>query len=447
MDAPAIEIQNVSKLFSLEAFSHRTLRDSINRRWARWLGRTLTQPSAFAINPAQAGPVPNSFWAVRDVSAVVRRGEIVGIIGRNGAGKSTLLKILSRITAPTQGRVILRGRVGSLLEVGAGFHPELSGRENIFLNGAILGMKKVEIERQLDAIIEFADVGAFIDTPVKRYSSGMYVRLAFAVAAHLDPDILIVDEVLAVGDARFQRKCLGKMEQISSGEGRTVLFVSHNLEAIQRLCGRCLFLDGGRLIREGPTKEVISDYLGSGSSAAGPDRWIDISGIRRTHAGGACFTAIRFSSNSHRAANLPFSDGPLEFELLIHSSAPTSVQSMAIGLRDELGRRLINIDTGIYGETHLLQPGTTKVRLQIEALHLKPGIYSVALWLARYAGGNVSGSDILDYVERAVELEVIELAHSETRMSIGQTGVVTCKFRLAEFSRTELLRDSVAVTA
>lgn len=204
------------------------------------------------------------FFALRDVGFEVKAGERVGIIGRNGAGKSTLLKVLSRITEPTKGRITLNGRVASLLEVGTGFHPELSGRENIYLNGAILGLSRNEIRARFDEIVAFSEVERFLDTPVKRYSSGMYVRLAFAVAAHLEPEILIVDEVLAVGDAEFQRKCIGKMRDISTGQGRTILFVSHNMGAIRTFCDRCLQLDQGVLVADGPTQEVLPKYFGSG---------------------------------------------------------------------------------------------------------------------------------------------------------------------------------------
>lgn len=204
------------------------------------------------------------FWALREVSFEVAEGEIVGLIGRNGAGKSTLLKILSRITEPTEGWVELRGRVGALLEVGTGFHPELSGRENIFLNGAILGMKRSEIIRQFDRIVEFSQIGRFLDTPVKRYSSGMYVRLAFAVAAHLEPEILIIDEVLAVGDAEFQRKCLGRMDELRTQKGRTVFLVSHNLEMIESLCSRCILLEDGRIAFDGKTDQALERYRASG---------------------------------------------------------------------------------------------------------------------------------------------------------------------------------------
>jgi lipopolysaccharide transport system ATP-binding protein len=437
MTKPAIEIENLSKLFYLGKLGYGTLRETLNQHWARLRGRTPPEAMRSTARPAQAGPKPNTFWALRNVSATIHRGEIVGIIGRNGAGKSTLLKILSKITAPTEGRVILRGTVGSLLEIGAGFHPELSGRENIFLNGAILGMKKADISRQLDDIIAFADVGPFIDTPVKRYSSGMYVRLAFAVAAHLEPDILIVDEVLAVGDARFQKKCLGKMQEISANHGRTVLFVSHNLESVQRLCNQCLYLDSGRLMMQGPTREVIRQYLGANGADRRAEQWIDLRGLPREGVGPGRFQRLRFSSRNPLAAGSAYSDGPLEFELVIESNAPTRIQSIAIGLRDEAGRRLLNADIGVFGHTYDIMPGETAVRLRIEELHLRPGVYSIALWMARYAGEAVSSGDIVDYIEKAFELEVIELSAEENRTSIGHAGVVTCNFELLEFARAE----------
>ena len=215
---------------------------------------------------------PSDFWALKDVNFEVKRGEVVGIIGRNGAGKSTLLKILSRITEPTEGRIELRGRVGSLLEVGTGFHPELTGRENIYLNGAILGMKRAEIRHRFDEIVEFSEISKFLDTPVKHYSSGMYMRLAFSVAAHLEPEILLVDEVLAVGDAEFQRKCLGKMGEVAKG-GRTVLFVSHDMSAIQKLCTRVIMLDQGRVRFSGSPNDAVAQYIKQGATSAGEYRW------------------------------------------------------------------------------------------------------------------------------------------------------------------------------
>lgn len=240
------------------------------------LARAATAPvRALRAGSRRAGaPASEEMWALRDVSFQVGQGEVLGIIGRNGAGKSTLLKVLSRITDPTEGRAEVHGRVGSLLEVGTGFHPELTGRDNVFLNGSILGMDREHIRRSFDEIVEFAGVAAFIDTPVKRYSSGMYLRLAFAVAAHLEPEVLIMDEVLAVGDASFQKKCLGKMEDVAR-EGRTVLFVSHDMAAISRLCSRTLLLDAGRVLADGPTPGVISTYLRSGLGTTAERTWAD----------------------------------------------------------------------------------------------------------------------------------------------------------------------------
>src|SRR5881275_1598668 len=249
---PIIRAEGVSKQYrigkSKEDFP--TLRDA--------LAGAVRSPLRWA--KAAARPATPTFWALRDVGFEVAPGEVVGIIGRNGAGKSTLLKILSRITEPTEGRVRIKGRVASLLEVGTGFHPELTGRENIFLNGTILGMRRAEIVRRFDEIVEFAGVGRFLDTPVKRYSSGMQVRLAFAVAAHLEPEILLVDEVLAVGDAEFQEKCLGKMRDVTR-EGRTVVFVSHNLAAVRALCSRALVLEQGRLVFDGAADDAVERYL------------------------------------------------------------------------------------------------------------------------------------------------------------------------------------------
>ena len=266
MSTIAIQVVNLSKKYEITVEKHRhdTLRDQISESFS----------SLFHRNGHSRGQ-RESFWALKDVSFEVKPGEVIGVIGRNGAGKSTLLKILSRITVPTTGFVEIRGRVGSLLEVGTGFHPELTGRENIYLNGAILGMKKVEIKRKFDEIVAFAEIEKFIDTPVKRYSSGMYVRLAFAVAAHLEPEILIVDEVLAVGDARFQRKCLGKMGEVA-GEGRTVLFVSHSMPAITRLCPRAILLGEGRLLQDDLSHLVGSTYLENGSGISAMREWLDL---------------------------------------------------------------------------------------------------------------------------------------------------------------------------
>ena len=268
MSESAISVRNLSKCYRLGSISRHTLVEEVEHWWHKLCGRDPRREMG-KIGPARAVARPmamaeeegkNEFWALKNVSFEIQRGEVVGIIGRNGAGKSTLLKILSRITEPTQGDAFINGRVGSLLEVGTGFHPELTGRENIYMNGAILGMKRFEIQRCFEKIVEFAEVSEFLDTPVKRYSSGMYVRLAFAVAAHLEPEILLVDEVLAVGDAGFQNKCLGKISEIA-GQGRTVLFVSHNMGAIKSLCEKCILLDGGRLRMMERTDQVLDEYL------------------------------------------------------------------------------------------------------------------------------------------------------------------------------------------
>lgn len=253
-----IEVNHLSKLYNLGIIGSHTLRETLDRAWQKFHQRSihLVPPST---HTGRQGPYPNSMWAIKDVSFKVNAGEIIGIVGRNGCGKSTLLKILSRITEPSSGEAIIRGRVSSLLEVGTGFHGELSGRENVYLNGAILGMRKKEIDRQFEQIVEFSEIGQFIDTPVKRYSSGMYVRLAFAVAAHLNQQVLMIDEVLAVGDQAFQKKCLEKTKKIAD-TGRTILFVSHDMAAVERLCHKCIYMADGEIVNIGKTKEILSEY-------------------------------------------------------------------------------------------------------------------------------------------------------------------------------------------
>jgi lipopolysaccharide transport system ATP-binding protein len=251
-----IKVEHLSKKYKLGSVGTETLAEEIRGVWNNLIGKPEEEID-FYDNP-QKGKI---HWALRDVNFEVKDGEVLGIIGKNGAGKSTLLKVLSKVTAPTSGLVKVKGRIASLLEVGTGFHPELTGKENIYLNGAILGMTRAEVNKKFDEIIDFSGVEKFIDTPVKRYSSGMYVRLAFAVAAHLDPEILIVDEVLAVGDAEFQKKCLGKMQDVSSNQGRTILFVSHNMDAISRLCQKCIYLKSGTVKNIGMTDDIIHEYI------------------------------------------------------------------------------------------------------------------------------------------------------------------------------------------
>lgn len=270
MSDTVISIENLSKSYQLGVIGTGTFFGDLNRWWARKTGKP--DPYAKVVEVKHNNRIGETIWALDNISFGLQQGEALGIIGRNGAGKSTLLKILSRVTAPTSGEVKVKGRIASLLEVGTGFHPELTGRENIYLNGAILGMNRAEVNSKFDEIVDFSGVEKFIDTPVKRYSSGMYVRLAFAVAAHLEPEILVVDEVLAVGDAEFQKKCLGKMSDVAVS-GRTVLFVSHNMPAILRLCSSAILLDKGRLIRQGNPLEVTNFYLNTEQFKEGIVKW------------------------------------------------------------------------------------------------------------------------------------------------------------------------------
>lgn len=272
MSNTVIKVENVSKLYRLGEVGTGTLRHDLNRWWHKVRGKEDPYLKIGQTNDHTVKATSDYSWALKNVSFEVKRGEVLGIIGRNGAGKSTLLKILSRVTTPTSGEIRVKGRIASLLEVGTGFNPELTGRDNIYLNGAILGMRKHEIDRKFDEIVAFAEVGRYIDTPVKRYSSGMYVRLAFAVAAHLEPEILIVDEVLAVGDAEFQKKCLGKMQDVSKG-GRTVLFVSHNMTAVQTLCHRALMLSTGQLIADDSVASVVMRYLQAAQGSTQAKEW------------------------------------------------------------------------------------------------------------------------------------------------------------------------------
>jgi lipopolysaccharide transport system ATP-binding protein len=368
-------------------------------------------------------------WALRDVDFKVKKGEVIGIIGRNGAGKTTLLKVLSGITEPTTGYADIYGRVGSLLEVGTGFHMELTGRENIFMNGAILGMRRQEIKRKFDEIVAFSELEKFLDTPVKRYSSGMYVRLAFAVAAHLEPEILIVDEVLSVGDVRFQKKCLGKMQDISLGEGRTVLFVSHNMDIIQRLCSKCIILEHGKLIAQGDTTSTVLRYISSNSYQAQPNQWIDVSEVRRRGTGEARFVAVRYSSLNDAVSFHPYSSGPLEFLLAIESDSYRSVDSLAVAIYNKTaGTRLVNADIASTGQVIDLNKGHNIVRLRIEQLHLNPDVYILGLWL-KDKGLKWTP---LDYLESAFEIEVVQ--NESEDFGITENSPVTCKFQILDMT-------------
>jgi len=341
------------------------------------------------------------FWALRDISFSVEPGEVVGIVGGNGAGKSTLLKILSRITEPTEGRAVLRGRIASLLEVGTGFHPELSGRENIFLNGAILGMKRREIIAKFDAIVAFAEVEKFLDTPVKRYSSGMYVRLAFAVAAHLEPEILIVDEVLAVGDAEFQKRCLGKMKEISEAGARTVLFVSHNMAAVSALCTRALLLSHGSLKADGSPASVIQDYLipatvdveGGADLRAAEGRPRGVTPV---------FTSLRVLGPSGKQAAALLPGDPVSIELSLSLARPLRAPRIGVGVNNARGDRIFALATYLSPQPVARLSGDASIEASFRLPPLYPGRYSLDISLSAEEG------PFIDQVEGAAAFEVVQ---------------------------------------
>jgi len=374
----AIRVEHISKKYKIGVapgkFRYGMLRDQIveaAKAPARLLS-SLFSPSKIQKRENETGFI----WALKDVSFDLEEGRVLGIIGRNGAGKSTLLKVLSRVTEPSLGSVTVRGRVGSLLEVGTGFHPELTGRENIFLNGAILGMKRSEIAAKFDEIVAFSEVGQFIDTPVKRYSSGMYLRLAFAVAAHLEPEILVVDEVLAVGDAEFQRKCLGKMNDVAN-QGRTVLFVSHNMSAILRLTQEAIVMQKGQLVKRGPTPEAVDFYLANGQAQAGERAWDE----DEIPAAAAPFRPLSLKARDLRgsAADSFRSTEPITLEMEYRLDAPITGLRVGIYLSTTRGEYVFTSfdvdDPSLYEKFSVRQPGHYVSRCQIPADFLNEGRY------------------------------------------------------------------------
>ena len=351
-----VEVENVSKRFRLGQRRYATLRESL----------------ASTVRPRRHGGA-GEIWALRDVGFAVDQGELVGLVGRNGAGKTTLLKILARITEPTSGVSRTRGRLGSLLDVGTGFHPELTGRENVFLNGAILGMRRTEVARQFDEIVDFSGVERFIDTPVKRYSSGMYLRLAFAVAAHLDSDIMVVDEVLAVGDAEFQRKCLGKMAEVERS-GRTVMFVSHNLDAVMRLCTRALWLDAGRLLDDGPTGEVVDRYLATSVDHAA------VATVPADPAAPLAVDRIAVLDCDGRPGTVLARDAPFVVEVELTAARPVAGLDVGIAVQNLRGVRLLDEAWSDVAPADRGAPGRYRFRMVIPPL-LNAGDYAVSVWV------------------------------------------------------------------
>jgi lipopolysaccharide transport system ATP-binding protein len=394
MSDVAIKVEGLGKKYLLHHQAggrHRyvALRDVLADKFKRLIPR----------NPQSAirNPKLEEFWALKEVSFEIKQGEAVGIIGRNGAGKSTLLKLLSRITEPTKGRIEIDGRVASLLEVGTGFHPELTGRENIFLNGAILGMHRAEIKKKFDEIVAFAEVEKFLDTPVKHFSSGMYMRLAFAVAAHLEPKILIVDEVLAVGDAAFQKKCLGKMGEVAQG-GRTILFVSHNMEAVLRLCQRGILLHQGGIAYIGDVKSAIAHYTGGISNQ--PEE-IDLTkrprkGILRQR---IQFVKVRLGSAPDRKAwHIPFGTH-LAFEIEVRSNGVMPFAEIGVSVFTTAGLEIISTLSSNAMEDNSFGLGDHKLFVDLGALYLLPGSYRISL-------GSRSDFGMEDYLFDAIEFEI-----------------------------------------
>ncbi len=409
MSTPAITVAGLSKVYRIGAprEPYRTLRDSV----AGAATQVMRQVARLATGMARHARGNEELWALTDVNFEVNQGACFGIIGRNGAGKTTLLKILSQITPPTAGQIICRGRVASLLGVGTGFHPELTGRENIYLNGTLLGMTRAEVRRKFDEIVAFAEIERFLETPVKRYSSGMYVRLAFAVAAHLEPEILVVDEVLAVGDTAFQKKCLGKMEDVAS-HGRTVLFVSHNMAVIAALCKQAVLLENGRVAAAGPADNVVRTYLAKAAAAGTSSRACQpiAPAEHDTGWGGAgyiAFRAIRLVHNTYPTFTVHWKEPiTLEVEFEVQQPARNVVFSVTVATIEGVGIfRVHSNDLG--GRLFSFEPGIHRISLVIEN-SLQAGNYLVALGSAT-AVGNVP----LAHVAKAAGLEVLDVALGE----------------------------------
>lgn len=397
----SIRIENLSKAYRVGV--RHAQHDSVTGRLAAFLTspfanyRRLHSLDTFESEKRRHGEEADLIWALRDIDLTIRQGEVVGFVGANGAGKSTLLKIVSRITRPTKGSVALRGRVSSLLEVGTGFHPELTGRDNILMNGTILGMSRREIDRKFDEIVAFSGVGRFLDTPLKRYSSGMKVRLGFAVAAHLEPDILIVDEVLAVGDAQFQQRCLGKMQDVSRA-GRTVLFVSHNLSAVQSLCTRAILLEEGRAVEDGSPRAVISTYLkrftASGGHGFGPDNE-----LRETR-GPVKFLDGRMLDVDGRPLAAPVSGEPVTFAFDVENEAGARPVRLRLIFKEVDNTNLFSLHSGVAG-ADIVVDGRSELRVTIPKLPLHPGEYRIGAALITPLDG------LSDRIPNAFDFEIV----------------------------------------
>lgn len=390
----AIEFNNISKQYRLGLVSTQTLSHDLKRWWTMNIrGKEDPYLTIGETNDRSTKGESDYVWALKDIDFKVEQGDVVGIIGKNGAGKSTLLKILSKITAPTTGTIKARGRIGSLLEVGTGFHPEMTGRENIYLNGAILGMTKPEITSKLDEIVDFSGCERYIDTPVKRYSSGMMVRLGFAVAAHLDPEILVVDEVLAVGDAEFQKKAIGKMQDVSRGEGRTVLFVSHNMTSIKQLCRNCVWLDNGRIKEIGFNNAIVDHYLESNTSSEF-NTFLPKKANRRNE------DPLIQIKNFSLLDKLPKTGDALRFEFEIENGGSETKQvELAIAIRNNQYEPVTQFFSKDTDANVLLKPGTNIISVITPSLPLVEGNYNLNLWVG-------SNQRIIDWIMDCFHLRI-----------------------------------------
>ncbi|MBO4699785.1 ABC transporter ATP-binding protein [bacterium] len=399
MSETVIKVENISKFYQLGLINHGTLAKDLQGWWAKLRGKEDPNSRISMVSKKSSSSDTDFIYALKDVSFDVQQGEVLGIIGANGAGKSTLLKILSRVTSPTSGCIKIKGRIGSLLEVGTGFHPELTGRENIYLNGAILGMRRHEIDKKLDEIIDFSGVEKFIDTPVKRYSSGMYVRLAFAVAAHLDPEILVVDEVLAVGDADFQKKCLGKMGDVSKKEGRTVLFVSHNMAAVRQLCTRGILLRNGELVFNGVTEDTVNEYLSFNANIDEPD--LTTRTVNRRGNQLARFVKIEILSNGKPTNSIKTGDD-ISFKMTIDSKDVFPDVRLDLTIYDKFSNKLVHTNTFVATNDKIsLNNGINIVSASFDVMPLQVGSYYINVGLS-------SVGNSFDWMEKATTFSVTE---------------------------------------
>jgi len=414
----AIRVENLSKAYQLGDYGTGTLSRDIERWWALARGKEDPFLMIGETNDRTSKGDSDIVWSLKDINFDIKEGDAVGIIGRNGAGKSTLLKVLSRVTSPSTGNIKVKGRIASLLEVGTGFHPELTGGENIYLNGAIMGMSKREIKKKFDEIVDFAGVDRYVDTPVKRYSSGMYVRLAFAVAAHLESEILIVDEVLAVGDAEFQKKCLGKMNDVSKGEGRTVLFVSHNMGSINQLCNKAILLNNGKVLDYDVVSKITPMYFNYGRSN---DATIDLTNVKGAGNGYCKFQYVTLKRNNQDFSNREFSLGDdlnIEFKLNFKDGVAVPIK-LSVELKASDGLKIANMIDVDSNFQALNIANDTVIKIKLKDLRLYPDTYYLSLY-----AGDLSSTEVYNYLEDCISFSVIDGGNLTTRLLPRSAGVL-----------------------